>query len=413
MKDSNSSVRAISGVIKEDLEEKMVLLAGPRQCGKTTLANQFIKQEKGKSYNWDIDRDRKDILKKNFDHSVSLWVFDEIHKYRRWKNWLKGVYDEYNKEKNILVTGSARLNIFKKGGDSLQGRYYSHRLHPFTIAELSNQKKIATFEDFEKSLESPLDWKLPEKNLIQTLLKLSGFPEPFLKGSEQSAKRWRLSYGQRLVSEDLRQLYDVKEIERIELLYDRLPEVVTSSLTIKKLAFDLEVAFETAKSWIEIFENLYSCFRIPPFGLPKIEAIKKQQKVFLWDWSRIDSSGPILENLVGLHLLRLVHWAEDVWGEKLELRYYRDQQQREVDFLILRKREPFMAVEVKNSQTEIDNGISYLSRKVKIPHIFQIHLKSQREYQGKIDAGIISNIHKNGGSKIWMMSVERFLNGLV
>jgi len=400
--------RSISEIIAEDLKTKMVLLAGPRQCGKTTLAKKILTSLPGQILNWDIDQDRLRILKKEFEYNQDLWVFDELHKYRRWKNWLKGLYDQFQHEKKILVTGSAKLNVFKKSRDSLQGRYFFHRLHPFTVAELIENRKLSNFSAFEQFLKSPLDHKKPPKDLVTSLLKFSGFPEPFLYGSEQRASRWRYNYGQRLIQEDLRQLHDIRQVDRIELLYDRLPEVATSSITMKRLAFDLEVSFESIKSWIEMFDSLYSCFRIAPYGLAKIQAVKKQQKIFLWDWARIDIPGARLESFVALHLLRLIHWAEDVWGEKMELRYYRDQQQHEVDFLIMRKRQPLLAIEVKSSEEETDRGISYLAERVKIPYLFQLYLK------GKGERGKGENLAKTkSGHKIWKIEVGRFLAGLV
>lgn len=395
--------RTIEPFIEHDLEQKMVLLAGPRQCGKTTVARGLLSKHKGTLYNWDIERDRKIILKQSFNQESDFWIFDELHKFRRWKNWLKGVFDQYHEEKRILVTGSARLNVFKKGGDSLQGRYFFHRLYPFTVAEISGLKPANSFKEWEQFLANPLDARKGASEVVSSLLELGGFPEPFLGASQRIANRWRITYGQRLIEEDLRQLHDVREIDRIELLYDRLPEIVTSSITMKRLAFDLEVAFESVKAWIGMFENLYCCFRIPPFGLPRIQAVKKQQKMFLWDWAKIEEPGPKLENFVGLHLLRFINWAEDVWGEKLELRYFRDVQGHEVDFLIMRKREPFIAIEVKNTQQEIDRGLSYFLSKTRVPHAFQLHLKGSSENQMKTSSG----------AKVWQVSIGRFLSGLI
>jgi predicted AAA+ superfamily ATPase len=408
MPNIHSTIRKIEPVIKTDLQKKMVLLAGPRQCGKSTVARKILTVFKGSLYNWDIERDRKRIIKSDLNQQDSLWVLDELHKYRRWKNWLKGLYDEFGLERKILVTGSARLNVFKKGGDSMQGRYYFHRLHPFTVAELTHSSSIDKFTQLLERLKSPMDYPKAPSKLIEQILLLGGFPEPFLSGSEQEAGRWRISYGERLIEEDLRQLHQVRELDRIELLYDRLPEVVTSTITMKRLASDLEVAFESIKSWLIIFENLYTCFRISPYGLNRVQAVKKQQKMYLWDWSRLEDPGARLENLVALHLLRLIHWVQDVLGVKLELKYYRDMQGHEVDFLIMKNKEILAAIEVKSSEQELDSGLAYLCNKVRIPHIFQIHLKGKREYLASFPSSM-----KDYKPKVWFLSVERFLNMLV
>jgi hypothetical protein len=216
-------------------------------------------------------------------------------------------------------------------------------------------------------------------DVVDDLMRLGGFPEPFLSGSAQEAARWRLSYGDRLVQEDVRTLERVRELDRVELLFDRLGAVAGGVLSINSLREDLEVAFETVRHWIGILERLDAVLRVPPFGPPRVKAVKKEQKVYFWDWSRAESEGARLENLVAIHLLRLVHWARDVQGEKLELRYFRTRMGHEVDFVLLRAGKPWMAVEVKVAEQDLDSGLRYLLDRVPVPHAFQVHLHGRRE----------------------------------
>ena len=367
--------RRIKEVILSDLEKKMVLLAGPRQCGKTTLAKILLKKIKGAYYNWDIDEHKKLIRTSELDLKAKLWVFDEIHKYKYWRNWLKGTYDLHRDKHKILVSGSAKLDFYSRGGDSLQGRYYFHRLHPFTLSELLDLE----VNDLEKIPEIETNANHNNaKKVLNELLQFGGFPEPFCLAQEQEAARWRLTYSTRLIREDIRDLEKVFDLDKMEVLYEHLPLTVGSVLSINSLREDLEVNFRTVKNWIEIFERNYVCFKVPPLGSIKIKAVKKEHKLYFWDWGFVEKYSARCENLIAMHLLRLCHWICDVYGQKAELRYFRDVRGREVDFIIIKKGKPWIAIEVKESDIDIDPNLKYLLERVKIPFAFQVHFNSNK-----------------------------------
>lgn len=391
--------RRITQQIAVDVQQKMVLLSGPRQCGKTTLTETLL-GETGRYYSWDIARDRRSIQNSELDEIKNLWVFDELHKFRKWRNWLKGIFDLHRHNHQIIVTGSAKLNVYSRGGDSLQGRYFPHRLHPFTLSEILELDS----RNYLTSIINPesLCNDHEAQQCLARLLLLSGFPEPYLSDSVKMAGRWRIGYGQRLIEEDVRKLEVVHQIESLELLYDRLGEVVGNLLSINRLRQDLEVSHQTVSNWIKIFDRLYVAFQIPPWGPPRIRAVKKEQKLYLWDWARVDLPGSRLENLVALHLLRFIHWVEDVEGEVLELRYFKDVDGHEVDFIILRKKAPWIAIEVKSSEQKLDSNIKYLLERINIPYVFQLHLKGDADYR-------IKDIQK---SKIRVMPLSRFLQNI-
>src|SRR3989338_10949143 len=243
-----SHLRYLFPQIKKDLQKKMVFIGGPRQVGKTTLAQQFIKTNQTQAYlNWDNADHRELILKRELP-DTPIWVFDEIHKYRGWRNYLKGLYDVKKNERKILVTGSARLDLYRRGGDSLQGRYHYLRLHPLSVPEL----------------------KITHQKDLESLLTLGGFPEPFFSASSIEAKRWSTEYRTRLIQEDLLSLERVQDIGNLELLMIRLPELVGSPLSINALREDLQMSHKTVANWLSILERLYAIFRISPFGAPKI-----------------------------------------------------------------------------------------------------------------------------------------------
>ncbi len=345
-------------IISDLKDYKMVFLAGPRQVGKTTLSQNLYKSFD--YMNWDIDEHRTRILKKEFKKS-HLWVFDEIHKYKKWRNFLKGIYDQNGKEQKILVTGSAKLDILRKGGDSLQGRYFFHRLLPLTFNELQ--------------MRSQKD--------LNYLYNLSGFPEPFLKGSKKFADRWTRQYKQRLIREEVSANEQFQDLATIEIMYNRLPELVTQALSINSLSEDLQVAHITVSKWIDALERLYGLFRVKPFGSPNIKAVKKAQRIYFFDWNAISDEGSRFENLIAVHLLSHIYMKQDVFGEEVELKYYRDKYDREVDFVMTNKGKPTHFIEVKMSDSETNKGLVYLSKKFPDSRFLQIHLNGKKEYINK------------------------------
>ena len=357
--------RYLNDQIKSDLLEKMVFLGGPRQVGKTTFSLSIMAQFNQLEFltspdvlrtnpgymNWDILKARKKIRDGILDANSKLIILDEIHKYKDWKNLVKGFYDEYKTEKSFLITGSARLDLFKKGGDSLQGRYHYFRLHPMSLGEITN----------------------PNSSDFDALFKFGGFPEPLIKGNEKFWRRWQTERLLRLIHEDLRDLEKVKDISDLEILADALPSRVGSPLSINNLKNDIAVSHQTIERYIQIFENLYFCFRIAPYGAPKIKAVKKEQKLYLWDWSCILDEGARFENFVASQLLKFCHFMQDTEGYKMELRYLRDQEGREVDFIVLQDKKPLFAVEAKYKDSKRSSNLTYFKERTNIPEFYQVH----------------------------------------
>ena len=348
--------RYLEPQVRSDLKEKMVFVAGPRQVGKTTLALRILGKRNG-YLNWDVAQDRERILKRELP-DARLWVFDEIHKYRSWRNYLKGLYDSPVMHRPILVTGSARLDYYRFGGDSLQGRYHRLRLHPLSVGELG--------------IESPGDF--------EQLLTLGGFPEPFLGGSQRKAKRWSREYRSILVREEVTGLEQVQDLGNLELLMLRLPELVGSPLSINAIRKDLQVSHKTAARWLAVFERLMAIFRISPFGAPALRAVKKEQKHYHFDWSIVPDPAQRLENMVASHLLKWVHFEADVSGRGLELLYFTDIDGREVDFVVVEDRRPQTFIECKWSDADISRGMKYLKARFTECSAFQISAIGRKDY---------------------------------
>jgi predicted AAA+ superfamily ATPase len=394
--------RRLHPTLESDLNHKMILLSGPRQCGKTSLTKSLVRSGQGRYFSWDDPLDRKNILNFNPNLDSDFWVFDEIHKFKRWRGFLKGLFDRFSKSKKILVTGSAKLELYSRGGDSLQGRYFLHHLHPFTMGELLG----TPIGEPDEWMELPIRRPKAATDTLKNLLVLGGFPEPFLSGSDRESKRWRLQYGNRLVQEEVAALERIEELERLELLFDRLGDIAGSVVSLNSLREDLDVAFGTVKKWLSVLERLDSVFRVAPFGPAKIKTVKKEQKLYFWDWPRAASEGARFENLIAMHLLRMVDWMNDLYGEKTELRYFRNRPGHEVDFVVLKNSHPWFAVEVKLSETALSPSLKYLLERLPpgrtCSHAFQVVLNPKQEFEyGKI-----------GTTKVSVVSAERFLINL-
>ena len=363
--------RYLEKLVFEDLKDKMVFVAGPRQVGKTTMAmtiGEKFYPQKFAYLNWDSRDDRKIILKSAFRADKDLIIFDEIHKYKRWKNYLKGEYDKYKDRFNMLITGSARLNVYKKGGDSLLGRYYYYRLHPFSLNELL--EKTGKIEVF-KELEFP-DFKKEKKEKFDILLKFGGFPEPIIKQSERTLRRWHNQRMDRIIKEDIRDIENLRDLSALQVLVEILPEKVGSLLSLNSLREDLEVTHKTVSLWVDVLERFYYHFRIYPFRDKKIKSLRKEPKIYLWDWSELSDSAVKLENIIASHLLKLCHFLVDSQGIKANLYYLRDIEKREVDFLVAVDGKPWFCVEVKTAFREIPNSLTYFKEKLEIPFTYQV-----------------------------------------
>ena len=353
----------------------MAFVSGPRQVGKTTSARMI--DENALYINWDNQADRLNITKGpdnlvteyNLDalgKKDSLVILDEIHKYGKWKQFLKGFFDSYGIDFKILVTGSARLNIYKKSGDSLMGRYFNYRLHPLSVAETIHSNVI------EKQIRKPRNFS---GRTMQDLLEYGGFPEPFLKADKRFYNRWRKLRTEQFFYEDVRDLTNVQEISLIEILAEILRHQAGQLTNYSSLAKDLNISVDTVKRWLVILENLYYCYSIRPYFVDIPKSLRKQPKYFLWDWSLIPDKGARHENFVASHLLKAVHYWSDAGFGDYGLFYLRDKMKREVDFLITRDNTPWILVEVKSSLLKkISPHLEYFSNILNTDHTFQVEL---------------------------------------
>jgi predicted AAA+ superfamily ATPase len=374
-------MRYIAAAVEETLaERKMSFIAGPRQVGKTTLARSLLRDPKESYFTWDLERDRRRILRSKGafwiapqPSAVARVVLDEIHKYPRWKRLLKGLFDTYRDEIELIVTGSGRLDVYQKGGDSLLGRYSLQRLHPFTVGELlaGGRQKLLTPAQFDSEL-TDLSAVSGAEQALTDIERFTGFPEPLFAARVERLRRWRRARRDLVLREDLRDLTRIRELGLIDQLVELLPERVGSPLSVNALREDLSVAFDTAKSWLNTLARLYFLFELRPFAGRMARTLRREAKVYLFDYTEVDDPGARFENLVALHLLKLVDaWNDRGYGD-FALHYIRDKERREVDFVVTERRRPYLLLETKLSGDKPSPALSYFRDRLRPVHAVQL-----------------------------------------
>jgi predicted AAA+ superfamily ATPase len=305
-------------------------------------------------------------LQKKWSIDNPLLVFDELHKYPRWKNWIKGIYDVSHEDHSFLITGSARLDVYRRGGDSLPGRYHYWRLHPFSLDEIP--RGISKSEAFKR------------------LMTVGGFPEPFLDGDERNARRRRNERFDRVLKEDVRDLESIRNIQLLAMLLDMLRERVGQLIIMSNLAADLQVSPKTIKAWLEVLERMYLVFSVRPYTRSIARAVLKPPKVFFFDNADVLSGeGERFENLVATSLIKRMHFLQDRDGHRYELRYIRDKEGREVDFVIIKDRVLEELIEVKYSDESLSRSLLYYAEKLKPQRATRIVAQLKRPYdRGRI-----------------------------
>lgn len=364
--------RLYTAILKDHLQRhrQMAWVSGPRQVGKTTSCRSISDFY----LNWDNGDDRRQLLRGpaalaatlHLDHlgtQPPVAVIDELHKYSKWKRLLKGFFDTYGDRVRLIVTGSSRLNIFRRGSDSLMGRYLLYRMHPLSVGEslrtgLPN-KEIQTPEEIGSG-----DW--------DALLEHGGFPEPFFHRDSRFSRRWRSLRQEQLSQEDLRNVARVADIGTMETLMQILAERSAQQLVYSSLAQEIQVSVDTVKRWIDLLVRLYYGFLVRPWFTNVAKALRKEPKWYQRDWSGLADDGARAETFVACHLLKAVEGWTDLGFGDFELRYLRDKQKREVDFLVVRDRKPWFLVEVKVGDTGLSPWLANFQNQTRATHAFQV-----------------------------------------
>lgn len=384
----------------------MLFLTGPRQTGKTTLAKTLAEAYPHRHYfNWDNVADQKTLISDPYFFTQlsasktqkACLVYDEFHKFLDWKNYIKGVWDSYHDLFDIIISGSGRLDLFKRGKDSLLGRYLQLIVFPFTLGELL--KKCTPSNTVTTALDEGVDESPVEaREYFDRLLKMGGFPDPYVKDDPVFTKNWRHERHALVINDDVRQIAQIRELSQLQILAHLLPERIGSPLSLNALREDVGVAFETARDWVSLLEKVFFCFRIYPYAKKIQRVIHKETKLYLFDYSGLDNNGARFENLMALHCLKAV----DVWNrteaDEFALHYVRDKSKREVDFFITKNKKPWLLIEAKTSSTSWDSSLVFYQEVLKCPHAVQV----------LATPGIYRREKTPVGVRV-LISVERFL----
>lgn len=364
MKTKITIPRNIAQYVKNDLEKKIVFITGPRQVGKTTLAK--VLDLDHDYFNYDQASHRLALHENSWDRNKQLLIFDELHKMRNWKRWLKGIYDTEGVRPRILVTGSAKLDIYRKVGDSLAGRYFQYRLHPFDLKEV-------------RTLYS-------KEDAFQRLWECGGFPEPFIEGSAVFYHRWKRSHMDIILRQDLIDLQAVRDIQAIETLIEILKGTIGSTISVYSLAKTLEKDSKTIKKWLQLLESLYIIFKVTPYSKKITRSLLKEPKYYFYDCAQVKitkDNGARLENIVANALLKEMHWLEDVYGATAKLHFLRTKDGREIDFLVVINEKPYCLIEVKwaddSPNKHFDYFMAYFKKDVKQIQLVK-EIKRDRTY---------------------------------
>lgn len=368
---------------------KMIFLTGPRQVGKTTFARNWLATQNADDlyFNWDdpaVFREYKrnplyfkNIIDERFTKKPLPMVFDEIHKLKNWRNILKGIYDT-NKEKiTLLVTGSARLAWYRKSGDSLVGRYFPYQMLPLGLPEVVNDfSHILMTDEPVRTSNSLVDYsrKIKTVNMdekLDALLAFSGFPEPFIKNSTRFYNRWNAEYKSLLTKEDIRDLSRISDIKGIEHLIELLPSKVGALLSVNSLVEDTGSHHATVSRWLEILKAIYLIFTLRPWHKNIIRSIKKENKLYFYDWTNVPDPGIRFENLLAVSLVKMAARFSETGLGTFEVMHIRNKEKQEIDFVLVKNGRPLALFEAKESDSEISRTGLYFGKQLSIPY-FQI-----------------------------------------
>lgn len=389
---------------------KIALLSGPRQCGKTTLARAILESSpSGGTYlNWDDvtfrriwTKSPKAVLPQAGSGPPPVLVLDEIHKDRTWKARLKGLYDTLDHPCRIVVTGSARLNVYRKGGDSLLGRYFHFRLHPFSLREMREARIPSPSGALEQLFVEAKSPSSEDEEAVEHMLRFGPFPEPLLAQDERRARLWRRTRTELLIREDLRDISRIPDLGRVEMLASLLPERVGSLFGMNALREELEVSYDTVKRWVNYLKELYYLFELKPHATRIPRSLKKEGKVYLFDFAEVEDEAARFENLIAFHLLKACDAWTDTGEGEFELRYLRNKDQQEIDFLILKDGKPWLPVEVKLHDTKPARTWKRFSALLPCRRAIQVVRKPHRQ------------IHEYPNATLLVVGAAEFLSQLV
>lgn len=358
------------------LYKQMIFISGPRQVGKTTIAKKLLDEIGGLYLNWDQPDDRLLMLgpfekiierigSRELGQEKQIIVFDEVHKYKGWKNHIKGFFDHYKDDVRIIITGSAKLDVYKKGGDSLMGRYFPYSIYPLSLREFIKPEIIK-----EDLYFLPIN---DHDSGYERLYRYGGFPDPLIQADSAFSRQWQNSRMQQIFKEDVRDLNAVQDIAQFEILARLIKEQSGQVCNYSSLSKKIRVSDPTVRRWMSVLESMYYSFSVSPWSKNVARSILKEPKTYLWDWSLIEDVGAKFENFVACHLTKYVSFLQDTGRGDFSLYYLRDKEKREVDFVIVKDGKPWILIETKlSNDKKISKTLLYFQEQLQADYVFQV-----------------------------------------
>ena len=343
--------RYLEKYLRRDVKEKILILTGPRQSGKTVLSKKLFSTSTNYEYfNYFDPKDRQILEKKEWDRNCRYLIFDELHLKKNWKSWLKALYEKEGLRQGIIVTGSARLEAYRRSGDSLAGCFFPFRLHPLDLQEIHQAKKQTN----------------PEK-ILSRLLEVGGFPEPYLKGTKQFYRRWERTHSESILKEDMLELDKYHRISQLKTLLELLKTSVGSTIQYENFAKILQCDGKIVKKMLDLLESFYFIFKVSPYYKNIKKSIRKQPKYYFYDIAQVQDKGARFENLIACVLLKYNHFREDCYGEKRNFHYLRNKEKREIDFLLTKENKPIKMIEAKWKDDKLTPHFDFFARDISVP----------------------------------------------
>ena len=371
--------RIYDAILTEHLasHRQMAFVSGPRQVGKTTTC----RLQADAYVNWDNLDDREMVLAgprrladrlklDRLSEEPPVVLFDELHKFPRWQSFLKGFFDSYAGQVRVAVTGGGRLDVHRRGRDSLMGRYLSYRMHPFSVAErISQTLPVAS---------SPIRPPAPiDDEDFAALWQHGGFPKPYLKRDARFTRRWQSLRLVQLVREEIRDLTRIQQLDQLEVLVRLLAARSGEQVVYDGLARQLRVSADTVRRWLAALCDLHLGFLVRPWFSNVSRSLRKEPKWYLRDWANVPDPGPRAETFVACHLAKAVDGWNDLGLGAFELGYIRDKERREVDFVVTRSGKPWFLAEVKYRDESMSPHLPYYQDRLDVPFAFQVTLDAE------------------------------------
>ena len=376
--------RYLEKYLKKDLKEKILILTGPRQSGKTMLSKNLYSSSVDYDYfNYFDVKDRLMLEKKEWNRDCKYLVFDELHIKKNWKRWLKALYETKGLNPGIIVTGSARLETYRRSGDSLAGCFFSFRLHPLDLKEIHQMNKKAN----------------PDR-ILNRLLEVGGFPEPYLKGTKQFYNRWKKTHTEAILKEDMLELDRYRRISQLETLLELLKSCVGQTVQYERFSKILQCDGKTVKKMLDLLEGFYFIFKVSPYYKNISKSIRKQPKYYFYDIAQIQDKGAQFENLIACALLKNNHFKEDCYGETRKLYYLRNKDKKEIDFLLTKNNKPFQMIETKWKDDKLSPHFDLFSRDIPVS-VEKIQVVRELDRERTTPSG-----HKIWKASRWLLSIK-------